>query len=649
MVAFFDRLRIVLIGFALSLGAACIFLPWAINSMQDMIERTLVHDVAWSGANGRDDYNKLVRSALLLNIRPTEDNTAATVLALDVFTSRVETWKSGSFGAFVAGNTRRQTWLMQISRAVALMREVLSARDTPNWPSKLIAELDRIDGPVQNLTRTAYVQSIQDRDENKNSLQRVQMVQQALIVALISTGFLFVGLLSWQNIALKRSNAAEKRIAADNAFLAAHDVLTGLANRTALAQYSSDLDAEQTSKALRAVLLLDLDGFKSINDVLGHAAGDLLLISVSNRLKAFADTIPGTLIARLGGDEFLLIVPNVTSVEAALSIGQTVLTLVRERSNLGAHTVSVDVTVGVAVGETRHVTASDMIDQADIALGTAKSDGKGRVVLFEPAMLDQIAERRKIEADLTTANFWDEFEPYFQPIVELATSKVIGFEALARWKLPNGTFISPAVFIPVAESSGKIIEIGRVMLFKACEAAATYPDPVVVSVNLSGVQLVKLDVPALIAEVLTTTGLPPSRLKLEITESVFINDSRNVMLLIDKLKEMGVTLSLDDFGTGYSSLSYLRTLGFDELKIDRSFVSEISDNRRSLAVTHTIVQLARTLDMTTVAEGIETEEQARLLTAMGCRCGQGYYFGKPAPMHEFRARHDQQARLQNVA
>jgi EAL domain-containing protein (putative c-di-GMP-specific phosphodiesterase class I) len=172
----------------------------------------------------------------------------------------------------------------------------------------------------------------------------------------------------------------------------------------------------------------------------------------------------------------------------------------------------------------------------------------------------------------------------------------------------------------VAETSGKIIEIGRVMLFKACQAAAAYPDPVVVSVNLSAVQLIKLDVPALVLEVLAATGLPPERLKLEITESVFINDMRNVKQLIDTLKKMGVTLSLDDFGTGYSSLSYLRTLGFDELKIDRSFVSEIGTNKRSLAVTHTIIQLARTLDMKTVAEGIETEEQARLLTATTWHC-----------------------------
>jgi diguanylate cyclase (GGDEF)-like protein len=647
--ALFDRLRIVLIGFALSLGVACIFLPWAINSMQDMIERTLVHDVAWSGANGRDDFNNLVRNALLMNARLTDDSVVATTLALDIFTSRVETWKSGSFGAFVAADRRRQRWLTQINSSNVLVREALQTRSPENWPSSIIEQLQKVDGDVQNLTRAAYVQSIQDRDENKSSLQYVQMIQQVLIIALLATAFLFVGLLSWQNVALKRSNAAEKRIAADNAFLAAHDVLTGLANRTALGDYLSGLSSGHAGQSLRAVLLLDLDGFKSINDVLGHAAGDLLLISVSKRLQTFADLIPNALVARLGGDEFLLIVPSVSDVAAALRIGEAALATVRESCNLGAHTVSVDVTVGIAVAEADHTSAPDLIDQADIALGTAKSSGKGRVVLFEPSMLDQIAARRKIEANLTSADVWKEFEPYFQPIVELASSRVIGFEALARWKLPDGTFVSPAEFIPVAETSGKIIEIGRVMLFKACQAAVAYPDPVVVSVNLSAVQLIKLDVPALVLEVLAATGLPPERLKLEITESVFINDMRNVKQLIDTLKKMGVTLSLDDFGTGYSSLSYLRTLGFDELKIDRSFVSEIGTNKRSLAVTHTIIQLARTLDMKTVAEGIETEEQARLLTAMGCSCGQGYHFGRPAPMHEWHARHKQNGQILKVA
>jgi diguanylate cyclase (GGDEF)-like protein len=636
--ALFDRLRIVLIGFALSLGAACVLLPWAVNSMQNMIERTLVHDIAWSGANGRDEFNTLFRAALLVNIRPTDDNVATMVLALDIFASRVETWKSGSFGEFVANDGRRRNWLAQIHNASLAMRNLVGNREGDEWRSAVVNKLQNIEDRVQNLTRAAYVQSVQDRDDNRSSLQRVQSIQQILIISLIATGFLFVGLLSWQNIALKRSNSAEKRIAADNAFLAAHDVLTGLANRTALARYLKELGSGPAALGRRAVLLLDLDGFKLINDVLGHGAGDLLLISLAERLRTFSQAVPGAFVARLGGDEFLMIVPSVAEAEDALSIGEALLLTVRESCNLGAHSVSVDVTIGVAVGEAQATSASELIDQADIALGTAKGAGKGRVVLFEHSMLDEIVARRKIEADLTRADFWTEFEPHFQPIVELATGKIIGFEALARWRLPDGTDIPPVQFIPVAESSGKIVDIGRVMLFKACKAAAAYPEPVVISINLSAVQIFKLDVPALIAEVLAETGLPPQRLKLEITESVFINDTRNTKQLIDSLKTMGVTLSLDDFGTGYSSLSYLRDLGFDELKIDRSFVSEISDLHRSTAVTHTIVQLARTLDMATVAEGIETEEQSVLLAAMGCRCGQGYYFGRPAPMAHWRAR-----------
>jgi diguanylate cyclase (GGDEF)-like protein len=381
-----------------------------------------------------------------------------------------------------------------------------------------------------------------------------------------------------------------------------------------------------------AVLMIDLDGFKPINDILGHMAGDALLSSVASSLSQAVAVTQGGMAGRMGGDEFGVLASPIDG-EATLQrlIGGILAALDRPHA-VDGHQVSVNATIGYAVADSPDIPPAELLNRADLALTRAKVTRKGHACAFDAAMDDELAARRQMESDLAEADIQAEIEPYYQPIVDLASGDIVAVEALARWRHPTRGMIPPTDFIPVAESSGRIVDIGRIMLEKACRDAMRMPDHVSVAVNVSAVQLLRMDVPTVVFDTLRASGLDPSRLKLEITESAMIGDAKSARDLLLCLRAMGVRVALDDFGTGYSSLSYLKGFSFDELKIDRSFVVAVQDDQRSMAIVHTIVSLARNLDMTIVAEGIEGLDQAVLLEAAGCLRGQGYFFGQPAPI-----------------
>ncbi len=632
---FFDHIRLLLIAIVAVLGLVCAVLPWVVNSMDDIVGRTTRHDVAWNGANGRDDFHDVMRKLLVHRLEASAESQANARLSHDILTSRLRTWRQGSFGAFVAADQKRQRWLDTAERAVGDIGDLLDQAPAPERTDRMLELIDVAEPAVQMLSRAAYVKSTRDLAETAQKIQFMQRVQEGLIALLIAGSLILVCLLLRQNSALRASVASESRTSARNAFMAAHDVLTGLANRSTFSAHLGQLCAGDGSARRHAVFVIDLDGFKPVNDLLGHGTGDMLLIAVAKRLAAFAGANEGSLAARLGGDEFLLAIADLPSADVALERAQSLLEQIRAASAIDEHMVTVDASIGIAVLEPGLTGPENLIDHADIALGIAKAVGKGQAILFEQSMLDGIAARIKMEGDLARADICEEFEPHFQPIVDLVSKEVVGCEALARWHRQDGSNVPPAQFIPIAETSGRIIDIGAVILFKACRAAAAFTTPITVSVNLSAVQFFRVDILKLVSQTLAATGLAPDRLKLEITESMMITDTRLVRQSVEALKAIGVTVSLDDFGTGYSSLSYLRNLGFDELKIDRSFVSEITKGGRPMAIAQTIVQLARNLDMTTVAEGIETEEQAQMLLAMGCRRGQGWLFGRPVGEREF--------------
>lgn len=407
------------------------------------------------------------------------------------------------------------------------------------------------------------------------------------------------------------------------------DPLTGIDNRVTL---KANLDTLlKSGKTTVAVLWLDLDRFKQINDTLGHAAGDVVLHAVAARLRKLAG-VRGML-ARFGGDEFILVVP-VAGAEAALAFGEEVRQTVSEPESADGVVIDFSASIGLSISAPGQQSADELLRHADVALYEAKAKGRNCVVIFDPEMEERLLKNKQIENDLKRAIANNELELYFQPIVELKTGRIKSFEALLRWHHPVHGGIPPGLFIPIAEATNQIDAITEWVLESACAAAAGWPDEISVCVNISPPLLKARRLPPMVLEALLKHGLPPRRLELEITESVLVEDNPNVRVVLDGFQKLGIKLSLDDFGTGYSSLSYLCRYRFDVIKIDRSFTSDVYRSSEARAVVQAISTLAESLDLTVIAEGIETQQQLDYIRSQGCAEGQGYFFARPMPLGE---------------
>jgi len=415
------------------------------------------------------------------------------------------------------------------------------------------------------------------------------------------------------------------------AHMALHDSLTDLPSRVLFRERMSEgLNEVATAGGTMAVLCLDLDNFKTVNDRLGHAAGDRLLRWVAARLKEQAgehDTV-----ARLGGDEFALIHRG-PQPESAERLAHRLVEIIGRPPALENQSAHVGVSIGIAVAPDHGLDADELMKCADLALYGAKAKGRGAYQLFEPAMEEQARARHALEADLRGALEAREFHLMFQPQVRLDTSELTGFEALLRWRHPRRGMVSPAEFIPIAEETGLIVPIGEWVLRAACATAASWPD-VTIAVNLSPVQFRARGLVGLVTSALAEAGLPPHRLELEVTETALLDDSEATIEILHQLRALGLRVSLDDFGVGYSSLSYLRKFPFDRIKIDRSFVGTLGESPESVAIVRTIASLGSVLGVETTAEGVETVEQLDFVRECGCTAVQGYYFGRPCPAAE---------------
>jgi diguanylate cyclase (GGDEF)-like protein/PAS domain S-box-containing protein len=422
------------------------------------------------------------------------------------------------------------------------------------------------------------------------------------------------------------------------AHMAYHDGLTDLPNRAAFLQALAQMiEACAGTDEEFAVLCVDLDGLKEINDVFGHAMGDKLLIDVANRLQ---DSARGGVVARLSGDEFGLIIDGKQPAAGKLLAEQVGEALANE-FQIDGKSVRTGCTTGISVFPHNGSDAASLLANAGAALFRAKAKSRGSISVFEPEMDQQIRDRRVLHQDLSLAIKNGELSLHYQPQATsgptVATSEVIGFEALARWLHPVRGFVPPSDFIPLAEESGLIVEMGEWILREACREAASWPVPLQIAVNLSPAQFMHGDVVSLVHSILLETGLAPDRLELEITEGVLIEDFDRGLALLRRLKALGVRISMDDFGSGYSSLSYLQAFPFDKIKIDRAFVMNLGRNPQSAAIVRAVIDLGHGLEMSIVAEGVETQEQLGFLSEEGCDAVQGYFLGKPLPIGQYAA------------
>ncbi len=420
------------------------------------------------------------------------------------------------------------------------------------------------------------------------------------------------------------------------AHMAYHDGLTDLPNRAAFLQALMQMiEACEGTGEEFAVLCVDLDGLKEVNDVFGHALGDKLLIEVARRLE---DSARGGLVARLSGDEFGLIIDG-KQPEAGLALAQQIGEAVAKDFQIDGRPVRAGITTGISVFPHNGTDGASLLANAGAALFRAKQKSRGTISLYQPEMDQQIRDRRVLHQDLSMAVKNGELSLAFQPQGaaghSVGESEIMGFEALARWQHPVRGQVSPAEFIPIAEESGLIVEMGEWILREACREAASWPKPLQVAVNLSPAQFMHGDVVGLVHSILLETGLAPGRLELEITEGVLIEDFDRGLALLRRLKALGVRISMDDFGSGYSSLSYLQAFPFDKIKIDRAFIINLGRNPQSAAIVRAVIDLGHGLEMSIVAEGVETVDQLAFLAKEGCDGVQGYLLGKPLPIGKY--------------
>jgi diguanylate cyclase (GGDEF)-like protein/PAS domain S-box-containing protein len=420
----------------------------------------------------------------------------------------------------------------------------------------------------------------------------------------------------------------ERRHAEDRiAHMARHDPLTGLPNRLMLREHVEGV-LEGGTPLVRAVAMmcLDLDNFKNVNDTLGHPVGDALLRDVAHRIVPLIDR--NGLVARFGGDEFVIVLHDV-SAEDVSRLAQSLVEEISRPYQLDGHQIVASASIGIALASGRAIGMDDLLKNADMALYRAKDDGRGRYCLFHPEMDSEVQRRRLLELRLRTCDFDEDFELLFQPLVDLQAGKATTVEALLRW---TGAFegkVTPDEFIPIAEDSGVIVPLGQWVLEKACALATQLPPDVRMAVNLSAFQFRHGGVVETVEAALLKTGLSADRLELEITETVLLDDSEQVLSTLHQLRALGARISLDDFGTGYSSLAYLRKFSVDKVKVDRSFVQDIAENEDHLAIVRAIIGLTHALGMSSVAEGVETEEQLRLVQGSGCQEAQGHLLSPP--------------------
>jgi diguanylate cyclase (GGDEF)-like protein len=449
----------------------------------------------------------------------------------------------------------------------------------------------------------------------------------------VCLGLLVYGVRRYQDLSYEIKARISAELEARN--LARHDPLTGLPNRRFFAEKLDDYLRGASATQRVAVLMIDLDGFKAINDMHGHAAGDKALTEFARRIGLILRT--DSILARIGGDEFAIIKPNINSLDDPTNLARRIASAVAEPFVIGDVSAELRVGVGIAVAPDDGIDPEELVRRADRALYRAKAAGPSSVRFFEPNMDTYVDRRIQIEREFRIAIASNSIVPHYQPLVSLNGNRVIGFEALARWESEGLGNIPPDVFIPIAEETGLIKELGNQLLRRACLDANAWPENFILASNISPIQLCDPTLGLRILSILGQTGFSPRRLEIEITEGALVTNIEVAQTVIDELRQAGVRIALDDFGTGYATLAQLLSFHLDKIKIDRSFVSRLSGSEDSLVIVRAILGLAKGLRLTTTAEGIEDVKQLECLKANGCTEGQGYLFSRAVPAAEIPA------------
>ncbi|MDY0868856.1 EAL domain-containing protein [Klebsiella aerogenes] len=633
----------ILTDIILSLFIVTGYITYLVHERQSELQKLTRYTDSWSVSQMVSEYMRLEArlSALALNVKGTDRDEVR--LRLEIMMSQIELLQQGDLGQFIRKSEQRQATVTSLIQILDQLDRQLDTM-TPEQMVTLLHTMSKLDGPMTSLASMTLAQDFDVVNLTHDKIQHLYYIYSVISILLITMCITLGLLMLRQNNNLRRAHVRMKLLANDlqlskeklqvqNRRLqydAYHDSLTGMPNRLSFWQRLQEVvNHVKPYNGCAVVMLFDLDNFKDVNDTLGHDAGDKLLQELASRLSFFRKT--SETLYRLGGDEFALVSQDL-SEEMALERADVIREKISQPYQIYDSLINIGACIGIVISDAESRT-DYLYKCADLALYEAKKSGAGHVEIFRPGMLQRLQDNKSFEDDLLHALENDQFKVYYQPIADTVSREIYGYEALVRWFHPLRGMVPPTEFIPVAEKTGLINQLGEWVLKTACEEAARWEQPLKVSVNVSPIQLINTSLTDTVVAVLKKTGLDPRRLDLEITESDVFNENTRSLEILSQLREQGIQISIDDFGTGYSSLSRLSYFPFDKIKIDRSFVVNIPMQKDDLDIVRLIISMGKSLHMRIVAEGVETEEQLTSLQQLGCDLVQGYLIGKPGQLN----------------
>lgn len=622
------------------------YMAYVIAERQTSLQTFLRYNDSWAVSQMLSEYLRLEERLAAFALGVDGADRDEVQLRLDIIVSRLETLEQGTLQKFIARNPTYNKLISDLRILLAKIDSQFAEMDAEQIKT-LLPEMNRFDKPLTALASSSVAYDVGVIDIAQQEVRQLHLIYTAVAGGLIVFGIALIILLMRQNVLLNRAHGRMQRLtenlqeASDelktqNDLLehsAHHDALTGLSNRVLFRQnLEARMQISRKGGPVAVVLLFDLDGFKDVNDTLGHDVGDLLLQMVASRFTT--SSAKGDLICRLGGDEFAVISADLCPVSAS-AYAQHLMDVISMPYHVNGHEIKIGTCSGIAIFSDEPE-MEDLFKHADLALYESKAMGAGHISIFQPYMQTRLLEKKTFEFDLLSALDNKEMAVFYQPQVDTYTREICGYEALLRWTHPQRGAVSPAEFIPVAEKIGLIHELGDWVLKVACQEAAGWSKPIKVAVNLSPFEFTAHDLVQRVETILRDTGLDPQRLELEITEFALLDKNELTLQALRGFKAMGIKIAMDDFGTGYSSLGSLSSFPFDKIKIDRSFIHDLTTRSDARAIVELVTGIGQSLGMVTIAEGIETEEELECLRQVGCDQVQGYLFGHPVPASELK-------------